>query len=135
IWFPPHTRGSTAALRRSPRRRSVSPAYAGIDLRPSPSSCAPSAFPPHTRGSTAEVRLTADTDPVSPAYAGIDPPYRSGRACRFSFPRIRGDRPVAQLLDRLNRQFPPHTRGSTDLAREKTWLARVSPAYAGIDLH
>src|SRR5690606_29773134 len=110
IWFPPHTRGSTAKGVLVAASLAVSPAYAGIDrccrrivvggfgfprirgdrprtrgfMRSSP------VFPPHTRGSTQD-RLRAGFHlRVSPAYAGIDPPTRPAATESSGFPRIRG---------------------------------------------
>src|SRR5690606_12552882 len=108
--FPPHTRGSTAAVVVYAVGICVSPAYAGIDRRKRRKrACIPCfprirgdrpggrgntviihMFPPHTRGSTSHSTGSYSRPPVSPAYAGIDrpepSPYRSWRC----FPRIRG---------------------------------------------
>ena len=115
--FPPHTRGSTPRWGASRSRNSVSPAYAGIDLRrafdlgrlrgfPRIRGDRPylplsvefhDAFPPHTRGSTFLATEKQREIDVSPAYAGID---RGDAACARAvsgFPRIRGDRPRIYL--------------------------------------
>src|SRR5690606_18427665 len=93
----------------------VSPAYAGIDRRPSSPprrrhgfprirgdrpptaqrSFRPLRFPPHTRGSTLGGGMYAFTPEVSPAYAGIDRIFLVADILRVRFPRIRGDRPSA----------------------------------------
>src|SRR5690606_18427664 len=49
------------------------------------------------------------------------------------FPRIRGDRPQAELAAKAEARFPPHTRGSTADRPAELQAAAVSPAYAGID--
>ena len=90
---PPHTRGSTRGVRRTPRRPGGSPAHAGIDphraatplQRPRlprtrgdrPQLAADAlgllSAPPHTRGSTPEDLAAVDLPSGSPAHAGIDP--------------------------------------------------------------
>ena len=138
---------------RDPIDTDVSPAYAGIDPRPvrrNRSGCSfprirgdrPRArtqgmgealFPPHTRGSTGETRPLDTHPPVSPAYAGIDPFGRMSSLICTRFPRIRGDRPVADRALADASRFPPHTRGSTVGVSAVGACALVSPAYAGID--
>ena len=131
--FPPHTRGWTASGDRTVRRRSVSPAHAGMDLghgQPMPpptsfprtrgdgpaprSECSTgTSFPPHTRGWTVD---HIDGDPrnrVSPAHAGMDPGRPSGVRVEPCFPRTRGDGPVVSIPSTVSSTFPPHTRGWT----------------------
>ena len=134
-------------------RRSVSPAYAGIDLSLPPLRSRgprfprirgdrPSdivvelkgrRFPPHTRGSTHQEIRDIVGERVSPAYAGIDLSLRLGRSSASSFPRIRGDRPAPGVPRFGGAWFPPHTRGSTGRGGQILRRQPVSPAYAGID--
>src|SRR5690606_14099058 len=133
--FPPHTRGSTGATEADARAAVVSPAYAGIDpVEPDAASARSSfprirgdrpgridafylliEFPPHTRGSTGPGRRIRGELLVSPAYAGIDRTAAASTSRSVSFPRIRGDRPLAHRRFGIRDEFPPHTRGSTDI--------------------
>src|SRR5690606_1109202 len=89
--------------------------------------------PPHTRGSPRRILVGDIPAQVSPAYAGIDPRLYEVIRDFCCFPRIRGDRPCAQVDGILDTAFPPHTRGSTPEFFARQISGAVSPAYAGID--
>src|SRR5690606_21916694 len=115
-----HTRGSTGVEDDFTGIGEVSPAYAGIDPKISapigrtgrfprirgdrPASrayhWALRLFPPHTRGSTPRAICDECQGRVSPAYAGIDRQWSAAAAWIACFPRIRGDRPPGDRLER-----------------------------------
>ena len=91
--------------------------------------------PPPTRGSTCTAAPSPPKSAVSPAYAGIDP-HCCAPCCRWPrLPRLRGDRPEARKSLAATDRSPPPTRGSTFPGFPGRLSVRVSPAYAGIDLH
>ena len=150
---PPRTRGSTCDIFAAGFRLVVSPAHAGIDPVLDPfmgsGTSLPRArgdrpfadcgaghrrgSPPRTRGSTPSVSPPITSALVSPAHAGIDPCQPSARACFFSLPRARGDRPWYAVKNMPVVLSPPRTRGSTRLGRFVSGPLHVSPAHAGID--
>ena len=87
----------------------------------------------HTRGSTLSCDAYIPRVNGYPAYAGIDlwtvPPV----AYMIRLPRIRGDRPKAEMIDLAWEMATPHTRGSTPGVDPTSDLASGYPAYAGID--
>ena len=151
---PPHTRGSTPAVKRRSTVKIGSPAHAGIDPgstpTPTPGSRLPrtrgdrpyiskgnavtSAAPPHTRGSTLLVFRNSGAAFGSPAHAGIDLASGSPASASRRLPRTRGDRPAGIRCTRKMPSAPPHTRGSTRPRLRLVNLHRGSPAHAGIDL-
>ena len=68
-----------------------------------------------------------------PACAGIDPHtgYRAPEPA--GLPRMRGDRPLDDLIGALGARATPHARGSTLLQRHAPVLDVGYPACAGID--
>ncbi|KTS37279.1 hypothetical protein, partial [Methylobacterium indicum] len=54
--------------------------------------------PPHPRGSTLDHRLEVIADDGSPASAGIDPSVSVVLTLTIGLPRIRGDRPLPELM-------------------------------------
>jgi len=149
----PRTRGSTPLHLEDALAVKVCPAYAGIDPA-SPGRCSRrQGLPrvrgdrprklallamcdwsaPRTRGSTLPVKELWYERFVCPAYAGIDRPGDPEKRRGSRLPRVRGDRPC--VLKNLNetRRSAPRTRGSTPASRSIFSIARVCPAYAGID--
>ena len=49
--------------------------------------------------------------PVFPAYAGMSPHEALAHAHEVRFPRLRGDEPIADILDTTVKEFSPPTRG------------------------
>ena len=153
--FPPHTRGWTVLDPRIVVQLRVSPAHAGMDrgrrrpLRsgrrfPRTRGDGPSSrisrfdrcrFPPHTRGWTMGLRRTDRPGMVSPAHAGMDRNAAAPRDTPASFPRTRGDGPHSGVVNPLQPEFPPHTRGWTVRLAGRAELPSVSPAHAGMDLN
>ena len=52
-----------------------------------------------------------DIEFVFPAHAGMSPMFCKARGLANSFPRTRGDEPLAVQLVIPTMQFSPHTRG------------------------
>ena len=131
--LPPHARGWTRESARRVRPDGVSPARAGMDLRPvarrrthgsfpRTRGDGPSlerlnrpldSFPPHARGWTSLWVDLCVSESVSPARAGMD--RRSDRAIEgcFGFPRTRGDGPSNVCASTSAGVLPPHARGWT----------------------
>ena len=131
--FSPQARGWTSPMNKWRFIRFVFPAGAGMDPSPRFSSPAAGGFPrrrgdgpcrktgsarslpfsPQARGWTA-VRLDPQLpEDVFPAGAGMDPcPRRKCKRCQ-SFPRRRGDGPLADFLRAFHRLFSPQARGWT----------------------
>ena len=133
--------------------REVSPAHAGMDRAvlstitarscfprtrgdgpgPAMTGHASASFPPHTRGWTCVWSSLRWLCSVSPAHAGMD---RTPDSCSIDipgFPRTRGDGPSMKTGNFQIPEFPPHTRGWTDLTSSFVGAALVSPAHAGMD--
>ena len=91
------------------------------------------AFPPHTRGWTHARVQHGRRAGVSPAHAGMDPRSSTTRTTSWRFPRTRGDGPPTGPAHELCGQFPPHTRGWTDVIPPDAHILGVSPAHAGMD--
>ncbi len=153
LMSPPHPRGSTLIELKKKAEAMVSPAPAGIDL-PGPGPARSHArlprtrgdrpgkahdsyrmimSPPHPRGSTWTGPAPGGSSIVSPAPAGIDLRRRRGTTVPRGLPRTRGDRPLFLPSLEAVRESPPHPRGSTSNAWQKTPMWTVSPAPAGID--
>ena len=69
---------------------------------------------------------------VFPAYAGMflsSSPWYLAAIC---FPRIRGDVPIDEELQKDGMTFSPHTRGCSDIAAIAAKVTEVFPAYAGM---
>ena len=150
---PPPARGSTAGQRGKGRGRGGSPACAGIDPTGSGAWCRGSRFPrlrgdrpqdvetqltklkvpPPARGSTFISTPMRGIFRGSPACAGIDPAGSTRSTPRSRFPRLRGDRPLADALVRSPTGVPPPARGSTRIRELDSAKAPGSPACAGID--
>ncbi len=150
---PPRTRGSTQPRFALLRSHPVSPAYAGIDPSPPPNTRSATGLPrvrgdrpkwgfalqlldvspPRTRGSTRHTPAGRQRPWVSPAYAGIDLKMRNQDFEIQRLPRVRGDRPLPVVVERVSIVSPPRTRGSTSGSGSRRCRCRVSPAYAGID--
>ncbi len=111
----------------------VSPAHAGIDLKPAPFRGNVAMSPPPTRGSTPTQDRAGGRQPVSPAHAGIDPVAVVRRLSGGGLPRPRGDRPLKKVVDVSVGWSPPPTRGSTGTVQVPQTQRSVSPAHAGID--
>ena len=152
--FPPQARGWTVGRGGGRGEGGVSPAGAGMDLRPgrrplgpggfprrrgdgpdtSRATDRPRRFPPQARGWTARIRAVHAAGQVSPAGAGMDPAPPRPRGWPSGFPRRRGDGPYCrECLDDLY-QFPPQARGWTSVKSSAARQRRVSPAGAGMDL-
>ena len=151
--LPPRTRGSTPRNAYVPFLALASPAHAGIDPNylhqpercirfprargdrpPSPRPLSVRMLlPPRTRGSTRSGPRLRLSVLASPAHAGIDQIQRRKRIACSSFPRARGDRPVAVASTGFEIELPPRTRGSTVRERRVLVDTDASPAHAGID--
>ena len=91
-------------------------------------------FTPHARGSTWHLPTLRISRPVYPACAGIDlVPWKRPKK-RPGLPRMRGDRPIIQIILFFLTLFTPHARGSTRQAHRRRECQPVYPACAGIDL-
>ena len=91
-------------------------------------------FTPHARGSTL-ITITADRcSLVYPACAGIDRNMIRLLHCILRLPRMRGDRPIVEVLACPVIEFTPHARGSTCGKATNEGYHVVYPACAGIDL-
>ena len=150
---PPHTRGWTLSDARRQRRRSGSPAHAGMD--PSFSiyitrverlprtrgdgPCHQAAVasileaPPHTRGWTIPSATASRIARGSPAHAGMDPITSGMATTQRRLPRTRGDGPYLKAGMPVGRGAPPHTRGWTLLEHALHGVEDGSPAHAGMD--
>ena len=150
---PPHTRGWTGNRRREARRRTGSPAHAGMDLaldvwcrvavrlprtrgdgpvHPHRARI-PLPAPPHTRGWTALAR-GGDIEALgSPAHAGMDPRVHPRGRGRGGLPRTRGDGPMPRPRTCSGGEAPPHTRGWTPVVDLGPVHDCGSPAHAGMD--
>ena len=109
---PPRMRGSTRPAQPPAGDPAVSPAHAGIDLKPHlfrlaraclPRACGDRPFvgpfpgpsflsPPRMRGSTRHSLPIFAPGTVSPAHAGIDPPLACSMSWQKGLPRACGDR-------------------------------------------
>ena len=91
-------------------------------------------FTPHARGSTGQGLFKIPVGRVYPACAGIDlVPWKRPKK-RPGLPRMRGDRPIIQIILFFLTLFTPHARGSTRQAHRRRECQPVYPACAGIDL-
>jgi len=87
---------------------------------------------PHARGSTRTKQGHERSDRVYPACAGIHPYFSWPQEAFVGLPRMRGDPPLPQALQRLMIVSTPHARGSTSFGRKGRFLGGVYPACAGI---
>ena len=153
LQFPPHARGWTLRRLEGHGGGSVSPARAGMDLKPSSAaairfgfprtrgdgplprnrSSTMTLFPPHARGWTRGVRLRRRARGVSPARAGMDPARLPVAGDMWRFPRTRGDGPIGLIPLPPHASFPPHARGWTRPLWAAALRGGVSPARAGMD--
>ena len=154
LWFTPHARGSTESVKLFPWFFRVYPACAGIDLYMKMDISTANSLPrmrgdrpreyqhchdlplftPHARGSTAVASAVQEHGVVYPACAGIDLCFGPVRILGFGLPRMRGDRPYTDPVDRKAYLFTPHARGSTPKDDFLRVFLIVYPACAGIDL-
>ena len=152
--FPPQARGWTGSGARTPWRRPVSPAGAGMDLKgkgrarqgrgfprrrgdgPVMSAAVSRSgrFPPQARGWTYPTQDGFSGGSVSPAGAGMDRRRHRDLWSRGGFPRRRGDGPRPGCRRGPSRGFPPQARGWTPARIGPNSEAAVSPAGAGMDL-
>src|SRR5690606_4164282 len=72
---------------------------------------------------------------LSPARAGMDPFRPSSPARAGALPRTRGDGPSSKFNLVVAFHSPPHARGWTPLAGDRTKNFLLSPARAGMDRH
>ena len=150
---PPHTRGWTQVPRFHARRRTGSPAHAGMDP-PDPRRCRRSGWlprtrgdgpskgcdqvgappaPPHTRGWTLGMDPRRSGARGSPAHAGMDPCGQSRHSHPERLPRTRGDGPSWNRTSKTPGRAPPHTRGWTSTSGFSALSRDGSPAHAGMD--
>jgi len=149
----PHARGSTPQMDSDRHRARGYPACAGIDLHDQEQRIAELGLPrmrgdrplkleherlrqeatPHARGSTSRLPASSPITPGYPACAGIDLERLSDWPRSGRLPRMRGDRPHAELLLYLTEQTTPHARGSTPPIVPPRWHPPGYPACAGID--
>ena len=150
--FSPHTRGCSASQELREWLTTVFPAYAGMFRRPHFSLFTFISFPrirgdvpnqsfvptnhtwfsPHTRGCSVGDSVAVKSTIVFPAYAGMflrqpQQPWQGG-----SFPRIRGDVPLASASCSAAFLFSPHTRGCSEKIAYQVDGFTVFPAYAGM---
>ena len=92
----------------------------------------PQMFSPHTRGCSLIHRHMPAPNGVFPAYAGMFLSAVGISSNSASFPRIRGDVPVALTPDYEFLPFSPHTRGCSQISRQRVVSVHVFPAYAGM---
>ena len=131
--FPPQARGWTLAHREPEPARIVSPAGAGMDLRPLVEDAVRKGFPRRRGDGPGQAGRHRRLLWVSPAGAGMDRRPVRGRARRRRFPRRRGDGPVTQSPNTVLQAFPPQARGWTLARRLAGCDDQVSPAGAGMD--
>ena len=131
--LPPHARGCTLAALHADGIRVASPARAGMYLAPGARRTGHLRFPrtrgdvpdprtrretaarlpPHARGCTQGRQNRRHTGWASPARAGMYRFSSSPPTTEKSFPRTRGDVPVARGNRVLAAKLPPHARGCT----------------------
>ena len=149
---PPPTRGWSVWGAASRKRRSGSPAHAGMvpgrggdrgrcgrfprprgdgpwRLRATPAS---RAVPPPTRGWSGVKGPPSSTGSGSPAHAGMVRPLPRRRGGRGGFPRPRGDGPEYPMSNDLLPPVPPPTRGWSGHRRGGGAHRPGSPAHAGM---
>ncbi len=90
--------------------------------------------PPRARGSTFIVKPLQVKLRGSPACAGIDRSRLPIPTSGNRLPRVRGDRPEAEIWADERTWAPPRARGSTEGKSSPFPLSGGSPACAGIDL-
>ena len=90
-------------------------------------------FTPHARGSTLDTRYVLSWSHVYPACAGIDHSSLKSGTYTSRLPRMRGDRPLEEMLCFWGCVFTPHARGSTIGGVSDIVAVPVYPACAGID--
>ena len=152
--FPPQARGWTPSPLHLHPSGPVSPAGAGMDRDSAAARCRcrrfprrrgdgpiekvsgkrRQRFPPQARGWTRLASRPRPAIEISPAGAGMD---RLGRLVPLpaaSFPRRRGDGPLAVMSVARPSKFPPQARGWTAAASAEIVFPVVSPAGAGMDL-
>ena len=134
LLFSPHTRGCSVGLSPVQRDLRVFPAYAGMFLDFQTLEPDLYQFSPHTRGCSRVDEAVHVPAAVFPAYAGMFRRSRENRPHPGSFPRIRGDVPLFQMLRKKSPRFSPHTRGCSFLLLPANLCVLVFPAYAGMFL-
>ena len=149
---PPPTRGWPRHVCRRHRKRSGSPAHAGMAPPaaatkrgprwfPRPRGDGPRSYPftftipvvpPPTRGWPLSHLSSVSVWPGSPAHAGMAPVYNPVDLAAYGFPRPRGDGPMTGRDGNGASRVPPPTRGwpLSRAARRPKILG--SPAHAGM---
>ena len=92
-------------------------------------------LPPHSRGCTAARGPIHALATASPALAGMYPIDQSRASDSTSFPRTRGDVPMAVAARTSGVVLPPHSRGCTAQASAEGCRRCASPALAGMYLN
>ena len=148
---PPHTRGILGFSAGPTCGRRLTPAYAGninvLSARPSASGAHPrlrgeypaimsgikvwKGSPPYTRGISAHGRKEYPSRGLTPAYAGNIRSHTTNSQAFQAHPRIRGEYPAANRIDKSTRGSPPLTRGISGCTRCGLAYMGLTPAYAG----
>ncbi len=149
----PRMRGWTPRERRRVGGDPGCPAYAGMDP-PRPAArqrgcgllrvCGDGPLPirdakqrpraaPRMRGWTARNSTISRAYSGCPAYAGMDPTDPDQRCQTLRLPRVCGDGPLEQGLQRTEQQAAPRMRGWTRRTAGRRRARRGCPAYAGMD--
>ena len=108
----PHTRGWTRDARWNPRLTQGFPAHAGMD--------------PHEDVPRVSVRRL-------PRTRGMDPWRATWITVLSRLPRTRGDGPLSSTPETASARASPHTRGWTQVQRERCIRHAGFPAHAGMD--
>ena len=111
---------------RFPRRRGDGPYWAEAAR-------AGDVFSPQARGWTLWLSQARALRSVFPAGAGMDPHWRDKTMTGTSFPRRRGDGPLAEEVRHAEDLFSPQARGWTATERRADRGRAVFPAGAGMD--
>ena len=90
---------------------------------------------PHARGFTAKERRWKMMRSVCPACAGIYRWFNPSRNYLMCLPRMRGDLPLIESVEKLSHVSAPHARGFTDDEQQSVASVMVCPACAGIYLN
>ena len=91
-------------------------------------------FSPRARGCSFDGYTTPSSTLVFPACAGMFLWSRSFHESNSSFPRVRGDVPVAEMLIKDSQAFSPRARGCSSLGTFRENNLGVFPACAGMFL-
>ena len=122
----PRSKRSSARRPSFPRARGDGPATA-TSRRPK------SLLPPRSRGWTHPALAVGVFDAASPALAGMDLSSVPSVVFSASFPRARGDGPMADGVALFHAKLPPRSRGWTLIEADQIPADTASPALAGMD--